>query len=272
LNAKIKQEKETLYTIHGKWDGLVEIKNELTKESTTLWNPTPEVVKSKLPKQAPEELLPNESHKLWGAVTTAILRSDQNAATDEKAVLENSQREYSKRLQEEKTVHKPKLFVKDSETGIWTYKYFNGRKWNAEEEIEEYEKNGMIKSLLKISESSTEEESEEDEELSKSPPVQHIIVPEENTNNQSLSQVKIVEITNKNNHSNEKTEQLETRIYRLEKDILSLQTKPLQAKKETSNIPFFQKSSVLLLMISCLVIYVYFLQSRIIILEQQKMQ
>ncbi len=51
--AKIKKEDTVLYTIKGKWDGQVEIKNAENKESSILWEPTPERRREKAPKCKP---------------------------------------------------------------------------------------------------------------------------------------------------------------------------------------------------------------------------
>jgi hypothetical protein len=40
LAAKIKHEKETLYTITGKWDSKLEIRDNKSKSSEILWQPT----------------------------------------------------------------------------------------------------------------------------------------------------------------------------------------------------------------------------------------
>lgn len=36
--------------------------------------------------------------------------------------------------------------IRKEESGLWIYKYINKMKWNPDEEIEEYERNGIIRS------------------------------------------------------------------------------------------------------------------------------
>jgi hypothetical protein len=76
----------------------------------------------------------NESDKLWIKVTDAIKKGDQRVATDEKAVLEEAQRDAAKRRAQLGVEYKPKLFTKD-ENGVWVYKYSNKAPFNPAEVI-----------------------------------------------------------------------------------------------------------------------------------------
>jgi len=145
IGGTIKHNEDILYTLHGKWDTCIDIKQENSEEMTTFWKPSPEIRKNKLPKYKPlmEAMEQFESNKLWSKVTDAIKRGDQQAATDEKAVLEIAQREAA--TLRGSTEHKPRLFDKVAEN-TWIYKYINKQPWDATKEVEEFEQDGIISS------------------------------------------------------------------------------------------------------------------------------
>lgn len=146
--GRIRLGKETLATISGYWDGQIMITDKRTGVSSTFiiirkvntanfvnikrylilqqesvfFNPTSEIRKRRLKKYTvPLEYQgPWESEKLWLAVTQAINRDDQFAATEAKTQLEEAQRE---RAKERKSVGQewvPKYFV---QVITWLYLY-----------------------------------------------------------------------------------------------------------------------------------------------------
>ena len=64
-----------------------------------------------------------ESEKLWMHVSSAILSSDQNGATQEKFLLEEAQRQAARERKAKMEEWNPKLFERDPITGDWVYKY-----------------------------------------------------------------------------------------------------------------------------------------------------
>jgi len=145
INGKIHSGNLVLYTLSGKWDLKIDIKNEQTQEIESFWEPTPEIRANKLPKHKPSmNAMDNfESDKLWSKVTDAIKKGDQQTATDEKALLEHAQREHAKKLLESKAEYQPRLFKKDH-LGKYVYVQFNKSVWSSDE-VEEYEMdNGLI--------------------------------------------------------------------------------------------------------------------------------
>jgi len=88
-----------------------------------------------------------ESERLWSKVGKAILEKDQYKATEEKAIIEQAQRDAVKKRAAEGIVWHPNLFAKDKSTGVWTYKYLNNKRWDPTNEVEEYEYNGVIRSI-----------------------------------------------------------------------------------------------------------------------------
>jgi len=150
LSGKICKWDKVLYFISGKWDGKMMIEATETSNSSVLFQPTKETRSRRLVKQKPvyDQMESRESTKLWKKVSDAILKDDQELATDEKAVLEGDQRASAKKRQETGEDFTPRFFEKNHE-GIWTYKYFNTTPWNPEVESEEYEVEGVIQSRKK---------------------------------------------------------------------------------------------------------------------------
>lgn len=97
VSGKLKLGKQTLATIQGHWDGSVNIKDSRTGEESLLVSSTD--MRAKRLKRytvAPDALAANESERLWTHVIAAIERDDQVAATEEKTVLEEAQRNAAK--------------------------------------------------------------------------------------------------------------------------------------------------------------------------------
>jgi hypothetical protein len=136
ISGKIKQKKDTLYTITGKWDGKMDITKN--KKTEVLWD-------SKDAKRVPKVTRPLdqqedfESQKLWINVTNAIKKRDQKEATAEKSKLEDAQRKATKERSDEWV---PRLFRKTA-AGDWTYRYINYKPYSPSEGTQE-EEEGII--------------------------------------------------------------------------------------------------------------------------------
>ena len=61
--------------------------------------------------------------RLWTAVSEAVVQGDQNAATHEKFLLEETQRQGTKERKAKMVEWVPRLFERDPITGDWVYKY-----------------------------------------------------------------------------------------------------------------------------------------------------
>ncbi|KAK2575022.1 hypothetical protein KPH14_008769 [Odynerus spinipes] len=145
--GRIRLGKETLATISGYWDGQIMITDKRTGQESVFFNPTPEVRKKRLKKYTvPLEYQgPWESEKLWLAVTQAINRDDQFAATEAKTQLEEAQRE---RAKERKNIGQewiPKYFVQDIITGNWVYRHADARPWDPRNDVVQYEHDYIIR-------------------------------------------------------------------------------------------------------------------------------
>lgn len=239
IEAKIKQAKQTLYTLNGKWDNEIYLKNKETEEKQLLWSPTPEVQNNRLKKYRPawDELDNMESEKLWKKVTDAIVSNDQTVATVEKAVLEDRQREGERRRAKENIKWKPRYFREEA-PGLWVYKYFNKTVWNPEEEIEEYEVNGVILSRKVKGE---EEELEKVAELEKE---KEEMSPE---------------------FKSKEPDQMLDRIIKIEKKLLHLQ----QNHSTEGKRKLFSLQTLYILLILFFLYWIYSLNSRIIALENK---
>ncbi|KAL0276216.1 UNVERIFIED_CONTAM: hypothetical protein PYX00_003829 [Menopon gallinae] len=144
--GKLKLGKETLATIDGYWDGIINIKDKRTGEEQELWNPTPVVKASRLKRYTvPVELQGDfESERLWGKVSAAILADDQTAATEEKTILEDAQRAAAKKRKETNTDWIPRYFEQSLISGAWVYKHCDLRPWDPRNDVQQYEYNYII--------------------------------------------------------------------------------------------------------------------------------
>ncbi|XP_043673035.1 oxysterol-binding protein-related protein 8 isoform X5 [Vespula pensylvanica] len=145
--GRIRLGKETLATISGYWDGQIMITDKRTGQESVFFNPTSEIRKRRLKKYTvPLEYQgPWESEKLWLAVTQAINRDDQFAATEAKTQLEEAQRE---RAKERKSIGQewvPKYFVQDIITGNWVYRHADARPWDPRNDVVQYEHDYIIR-------------------------------------------------------------------------------------------------------------------------------
>jgi len=60
--------------------------------------------------QPEEEQEPNESRRLWKALTQAIINKDMEAATDAKSAVEDAQREQRRKMEGSGQTHVPRFF------------------------------------------------------------------------------------------------------------------------------------------------------------------
>ncbi|XP_020295200.1 oxysterol-binding protein-related protein 8 isoform X3 [Pseudomyrmex gracilis] len=145
--GRIRLGKETLATISGYWDGQILITDKRTGQESMFFNPTPEVRKNRLKKYTvPLEYQGSwESEKLWYAVTQAINRDDQLAATEEKTRLEEAQRARAKERKSLGQEWIPKYFVQDIITGNWVYRHADVRPWDPRNDVVQYEENYVVR-------------------------------------------------------------------------------------------------------------------------------
>lgn len=92
------------------------------QQETVFFNPTPEVRRKRLKKYTVplEHQSEWESEKLWSAVTLAINNDDQVAATEQKTILEEAQRERAKERKMNNHEWIPKYFVQVNITSSYT--------------------------------------------------------------------------------------------------------------------------------------------------------
>ncbi|CAK7898765.1 oxysterol-binding protein homolog 7 [[Candida] anglica] len=122
---------ETLFTISGKWNEVMDIKNNATGEKEVFYDTSKAVTRK--PKVRPlEEQYDNESRKLWYPTIQGLRKRDHDLATSEKFKVENEQREQAKKRIEDGVDFHPKLFKtvdnvagKDDELEYLIYKNFN---------------------------------------------------------------------------------------------------------------------------------------------------
>ncbi|GCC36771.1 hypothetical protein chiPu_0015269 [Chiloscyllium punctatum] len=131
-------------------DGEVIINDKKTGVSETFWNPTSEIRQQRLTRCTVlfDEQEDMESAKLWRHVTHAIHNKDQNEATNEKFVLEETQRKAAKQRKAKGEEWVPRLFEQELVTGEWQYKYADTRPWDPLNDLVQFEKEGVIQSKV----------------------------------------------------------------------------------------------------------------------------
>jgi hypothetical protein len=96
-------------------------------------------------KHKPRHLHHWESDRLWKEVSDGLDADDVPAATEGKKALEAAQRAAEDLRRQANVEFTPRLFQKDSATGIWSYKFANEDIWTPEELVE-LEDHGVVSS------------------------------------------------------------------------------------------------------------------------------
>jgi hypothetical protein len=115
---------ETLYSITGKWNEVMDIKNLATGKKEVLFDTA--TTKIFEPKTRPiEEQLEYESRRLWAPTINALGKRDHELATNEKAKVEGEQRIKAKKRLEDGVEFHPKLFrpVTEKDKGAQNLEY-----------------------------------------------------------------------------------------------------------------------------------------------------
>ncbi|CAG2108237.1 unnamed protein product [Medioppia subpectinata] len=151
VTGRIRLGNETLATIEGHWDSDIYYKDKRSGESELLWSPTPAVKQSRLKRFVVpiSEQTEMESERLWQKVTQAIQRQDQIAATVEKTVLEEEQRNGAKTRLNKMEKWIPKLFVFDGHHNDWLYISADIRPWDIRTDVKQYENEYVIQTITR---------------------------------------------------------------------------------------------------------------------------
>lgn len=151
ISGHVYENDKAIHTIRGKWDGNIEISapNE-PKNFETLWEPSSEMFSNRIRKKKPTELKEHESDYLWKKVSNAIRSNDHTAATVEKSKIEDDQRAAVRLRKEQGIEYHPKLFdMVGGDVRCWKYKYMNRDPYDPENELGEYEHEGIIQTRYK---------------------------------------------------------------------------------------------------------------------------
>jgi len=151
ISGKIKLGSETLFTIDGRWDQEIFLKDKTTGKQESFWKIDNDTLSNRLkrytvPMEAQTEF---ESERLWQHVGEALKNSDQDKATHEKWILEEAQRTSAKERKLTNSVYKPELFEEDQFTGDWIYKYSDLRPWDPVNDIKQYEQEFKVLTQMK---------------------------------------------------------------------------------------------------------------------------
>lgn len=122
------------------------MKDKKTGVEEVLWEVTDQVRAARLKRFVvpQEEQLDFESTKLWRKVSEAIANDDQNAATEEKTVLEEAQRAKARTVKETGVEHKPQHFEYEAMNNTYVYKHADSRPWDPLNDLYQYEKEYLI--------------------------------------------------------------------------------------------------------------------------------
>nr|XP_033807061.1 oxysterol-binding protein-related protein 8 isoform X2 [Geotrypetes seraphini] len=151
ITGKIKLGKEVLSTLEGHWDSAITINDKNKEVSELFWNPTPDVRQSRLKRCTVqyEDQGEFESARLWQNVTRAIINKDQEEATQEKFILEETQRAAAKDRKARGEEWTSKLFERNPLTDDWDYKYADTRPWDPLNDLIQFEYNGIIQTKVR---------------------------------------------------------------------------------------------------------------------------
>ncbi|KAJ3512733.1 hypothetical protein NLJ89_g3353 [Agrocybe chaxingu] len=113
IAGRVRQSSNDIGELSGRWSHVMEIKNTKSGQKRVLFdavkdgqNVSPKWV---LPEQQQE---PNESRRLWAALTEAIQMKDMERATVAKTSVEDAQREQRRKREESGDIHVPRFFEK----------------------------------------------------------------------------------------------------------------------------------------------------------------
>lgn len=137
---------EALYSISGKWNEVMDLKNLSTGKKEVLFDTSTTNIFE--PKTRPiEEQLEYESRRLWEPTIKALSKRDHDLATSEKAKVENEQRTRAKKRIEDGVEFYPKLFrpVSKDEPELQDLEYIVYKKFDLSSDPET-----LTKSVLDI--------------------------------------------------------------------------------------------------------------------------
>lgn len=110
-NVKHTSSKKVLYTIEGRWDGVMTISSPATGETFSFLDiQTAPVCKQSVPPL--EAQAENESQRVWHRVVENILKNNEEVALVEKQRVEENQRELERERSKSKVAWTPRLFHK----------------------------------------------------------------------------------------------------------------------------------------------------------------
>ncbi|PFH50732.1 hypothetical protein AMATHDRAFT_60551 [Amanita thiersii Skay4041] len=111
IAGRIRRNSTELGEVSGKWSHVMELRMTKTNKKRVMFDVDKDG-SNVAPKWVPaeEEQEPNESRRLWSALTQAIGQKDMEAATTAKCAVEDAQRERRKKMEESGQRHIPRFF------------------------------------------------------------------------------------------------------------------------------------------------------------------
>jgi hypothetical protein len=121
LAGRIRHNLSEVGEVSGRWSHTMDFKNSKTGNRRVLFDAVKDGQNVSPKYVAPEETQePNESRRLWRALTQAIAVKDMEAATDAKTAVEDAQRELRRKREESGQKHVPRFF--EHRNGRWVPK------------------------------------------------------------------------------------------------------------------------------------------------------
>lgn len=122
LTGTIKNSREALHKLSGKWSDEIYIQSTKAKKQDVLFDAANATVFKKIvPAEAEQTQF--ESRMLWTDVTKAIQSNNQQAATDAKTIIEDAQRKAKAEREEKNEEWVPKHFRKEEDGDNWVCVY-----------------------------------------------------------------------------------------------------------------------------------------------------
>lgn len=122
LVGTVKKSNDVIYKISGKWSEEIHYQSTKSRKPEILFNATnAKAFKKIVPPEGDQ--IAFESRRLWTDVTKAILKNDQEAATNAKSTIEDAQRKARAQREESEEPWNPNHFSQDPETEDWVCCY-----------------------------------------------------------------------------------------------------------------------------------------------------
>jgi len=114
VSVKVKRGSQVLYTLEGRWDGIITITSHLTNQTQVFFNALSATALQKIVPHESEQQ-ENESRRIWKRVIQNICCNQELEAQQEKTIVEDAQRAREAERKASGEVHTPQYFTRVSD-------------------------------------------------------------------------------------------------------------------------------------------------------------